>query len=283
MGTDSELMSFPAVVFLAAKDLQTWPWCRDGLLNNVRPANIIVVCHRDLGPIVTGPQVSFIDEDTIIPGVNAQMFAAPRAGWYFQQVLKLGLATKLCSKYYLVVDSDVVFVRPVSFFSQGKPLYAVGSEYHAPYFAAYRELIGTDANREYSFIVHHMVFSSEIVLELLSSFRTTEPWWKAIAEYATPRPPFYSLSQFSEYETYGHFLKERHPDDFSIRVLHWLNEPGCPTERRLHLIARRFDFAAFHEYMRKPSFRPHDTIRRFARYYLLPPRKTAAPLGTRAG
>lgn len=276
IGTDPRPMSCPAVVLLDAKDLRTWPWCRDGLLRNVQPSNIIVVCNRDLGALVTGPTVSFIDEDTIVPGVNARMFGAPRAGWYFQQILKLGLAAKLSSKHYLVVDSDVVFVRPVSFFSQGKPLYAVGSEYHTPYFTAYRELIGRDANREYSFIVHHMVFSSEIVLELLSSFRTTAPWWQAIAEYVTPRPPLYSLSQFSEYETYGHFLKERHPEDFRLRVLHWLNERGCPTERRLQLIARRYDFAAFHEHMRAFSLRPHDTIRKLTRYYLLPPRKAVA-------
>ena len=68
---DSNLTSFPAVVLLAAKDLQTWPACRDGLLNNVRPASIMVVGHRDLGPIVIGPHVSFIDEDTVVPGVSA--------------------------------------------------------------------------------------------------------------------------------------------------------------------------------------------------------------------
>jgi len=196
----------PAVVLLAPKDLQTWPWCRDGLLNYAKPGHIIVVGRRDLASAVAGPNISFIDQDALVPGVTARLFAAPRAGWYFQQILKLGLAMNLRSEYYLVVDSDVVFVRSVNFFSQGKPLYAVGSEHHAPYFDAYRELLGRDANREYSFIAHHMVFRSQVVIELLSSFRAPQPWWQAIADYVTPRPPLYSLSQFSEYETYGHFL-----------------------------------------------------------------------------
>ncbi len=275
---ESKLMAIPAVVLLHAKDLQTWPWCRDGLLNNVQPSEIIVVCHRDLIPIIRGPHVSCIDEDAIIPGVTAQMFSEPRGGWYFQQVLKFGLAARLQSKYYLVVDSDVVFVRPVSFFSQGKPLYAPGSEYHTPYFVAYRELMGREAKREYSFIAHHMVFRSEIVLELLSSFQAPELWWKSIANFITPRPPLYSAAQFSEYETYGHFLKERHASEFGLRKLHWLAEAGCPTERKLKLIARRYDFASFHEHQRVPLSSRYDQMKRFAKLYMLPARNVEAVL-----
>jgi len=163
------VIPIPAVVLLHSKDLPSWPWCRDGLLKYVRPSRIIVVCHRELGPIITGPNVSYIDEDTIIPGVTANTIKDPRGGWYFQQLLKFGLAEKLQCKYYLVVDSDVVFVRPVSFFSEGKPLYAPAREHHTPYFTAYRELMGRDANREYSFVAHHMVFRSDTVIELLSS------------------------------------------------------------------------------------------------------------------
>ena len=158
------------------------------------------------------------------------------------------------------------------FFSDGKPLYAPAGEHHIPYFSTYRELMGREANREYSFVAHHMIFRSDIVLELLSSFISKQPWWEAIMGFVTPRPPLYSGAQFSEFETYGHFLKERHPEEYRLRALHWLAEPGTPTHHRLKSIARRYDFATFHDHQRQWSLNLYENAKRAAKIYLLPRR-----------
>jgi hypothetical protein len=94
-------------------------------------------------------------------------------------------------------------------------------------------------------------------------------------EFVTPRPPLYSGAQFSEFETYGHFLKQRHPDEFKLRVLYWLAEQGPPTHHKLKYIARRYDFATFHEHQRQRSLSLYESAKRIAKIYALPERNGA--------
>ena len=48
-----------------------------------------------------------------------------RNGWYLQQLLKLyaGLTIPNILENYLVVDSDVFFLKPIHFYEDGKFIY----------------------------------------------------------------------------------------------------------------------------------------------------------------
>src|SRR4051794_342534 len=87
--------------------------------------------------------------------------APARAGWIYQQLLKLGAARYIdgLSPSFLVVDSDVIFLRPVSFALEGVRFpYSRATEYHEPYRDAYRRLLGVEPPSGHSFVAHHMLF-----------------------------------------------------------------------------------------------------------------------------
>lgn len=194
----------------------------------------------------------FLDEDKVIEGVDSGTLCHPRWGWYFQQLLKLGIAFRDAPEHYLVVDADTVFLNPVPFMtSEGRPYYTRASEFHPPYFWAFERLLGFSASREYSFVAHHMVFRSQYVREMCERFRPETPWWRNVVSLVQPQPPWNSLSQFSEYETYGYYLKACHPDELTLRDLRWRNSDRLPTGRLLTRLRRDLDYCSFQAYLRE--------------------------------
>jgi hypothetical protein len=242
-----------AVVPFHSKDRDLLPWCIRGIRDHLDVAQILVVGNRESCQVIERIAAVFVDEDSVVERLTASFLSSQRWGWYFQQILKLGMADKVNTEYYLVVDADTVFTREVALFNNdSKPLYAVGSEYHKQYFDIIEQLLGFRANREYSFITNHMIFNQHIVKEMRSRFRGAAPWYMCIAKYVEPQAPSYSDAQFSEYETYGHYIKALHPNEVNIRPLRWTDIVGVlPTEGILRRLARHFDFCSFHEYMRR--------------------------------
>jgi hypothetical protein len=238
-----------AVVPVHAKDLPLLPWCVEGIRQNLPVARVLVVAGHTCREAAQRVGAVFVDEDTVVPGLTARSYDAGW-GWYFQQILKLAIADRIESDYYVVVDADAVFLRPVDLFNAaGRPLYATGIEYHAPYFGVFRELLGFEAHREHSFIAHHMVFNRRLVQEMRARFSPEKPWYANVVRYRLPRAPWDCKQQFSEYETYGHYLKAVHPEELHVRPLRWTNVPLAPSPELLRRLRRRFDFCAFHEHM----------------------------------
>ena len=152
--------------------------------------------------------------------------------------------------YYLVVDSDTVFLRNVPLFnSAGRPLYATGTEYHKPYFDVFERLVGFPANREYSFTVHHMVYNKHIVREMRDHF-PEQPWYSSIIRYVEPQAPWFSESQFNEQDTYGHYIKAIHPEQVNLRPLKWVNISSSPSPALFRRFAKYFDYCSLHAYLR---------------------------------
>jgi hypothetical protein len=159
------------------------------------------------------------------------------------------MANTVASDHYLVVDSDTVFLRKTCFFNgNGKPLYVPANEYHLPYFHTIERLLTNKTNREYSFIAHHMVLSRKLVLEMLAQIDGNGKWYRKIINTVQIDDTFENRSNFSEYETYGHYVKATHPEEINLRTLKWANvqfEPSIYTIFRLSTI---FDYACFHSY-----------------------------------
>ncbi len=175
-------------------------------------------------------KIELLDEDKIIEGLTLkkvqeyleQKKANPkRAGWYFQQFLKLGIAQlDTISNQYLIWDADCVALRKLPPFMQENTVFCdTTDEYNKPYFDTIENLIGIKRQVNYSFISEHFVFDKKIVLTLLNEIsKDIKPnWWVDILDKVNPKE--LSLSGFSEYELYGNYLAKYYPNSFAVRNL----------------------------------------------------------------
>jgi hypothetical protein len=222
----------------------------------------VIAPGRDCSTIRSclGGLARVIAEDEFIPGMQAEQLRrlAVRgfpsgAGWYFQQLLKLQFAfVEQEEDFYLIWDADTVPLRPLRFFdSSGKMLLTKATEYHPPYFETYRRLLGEEPNREFSFIAQHIVVQKSIAREMLGRIEqqvaVAGNWaWKIMKSL-----PSTGDNLFSEYETYGHYVKNHFPERVEFVERPWLRngtrwtKGRIPTAKDLALLARDFDFVAF--------------------------------------
>jgi hypothetical protein len=206
-----------------------------------------------------GDEVVLIDEDVFIPGMKLEQLRGlplpgfPKgAGWYFQQLLKLQFAyTKPADDYYLVWDSDTIPLRALQFFDEkGAMQFTIADEAHAPYFQTYRKLLGEGPNREFSFISQHMPVRKSILREMLARIETHVPgdgnWaWKIMWNLEGT-----DVNLFSEYEMFGHYVKNHYPEQAVFRRLPWLRDGtrvvgGIPSPQDLERLGKEYAFAAF--------------------------------------
>lgn len=204
--------------------------------------------------------IIFLDEDSILPGFTLtkikelNIYGFPkRAGWYFQQLLKLGIsAFDEISEDYLVWDADTIPLKPILLYDQdGKYNFVKADEYHKPYFNNYKLLLGEEPNREFSFISQFMIFNKTIVKELLNKIENQHhnkySWDYAIMKNIRGKHG----SLFSEYETYGHFIKNHYPEKCNFINLPWLREgtdiigTPFPREKNLRNLSKDYFYVTF--------------------------------------
>ena len=174
-----------------------------------------------------------LDEDKIIPNIKLIDVAntikeyggkAERAGWYYQQFLKMNISRHpLISKYYLIWDSDTVMLKKIYFFDKSNKLIINKSkEFHKPYFQTIRNF-GLLKTNNFSFISEHMLVSSSIMNNLISLIENenskNHSWVKTIISSINKDHLNETGSGFSEFETYGTYLYKYHPDSFVTNKL----------------------------------------------------------------
>jgi hypothetical protein len=200
------------------------------------------------------PENDFVSGVTLAELQQLPLSGFPRAaGWYFQQLIKLQFAfADTDDDYYLIWDADTVPLRPMRFFDEsGRMLLTRAKEQHAAYFETYRRLLGEEPNREFSFIAQHMLVQKSAAREMLGRIEAHVPgegnWaWKIMRSL-----PAQGHNLFSEYEMYGHYVKNHHPERVRFVDRPWrrtmTHDTGCPVPREAELraLAAEFDFAAF--------------------------------------
>lgn len=176
--------------------------------------------------------IKLIDEETVLPNMNFKSikklkipYFPKRAGWYFQQLLKYGVYNlDSLSENYIVLDADTIILKPIEFIQNRKYNFLISEEYNMPYFVNYQNILKEDANRKFSFISQYMVFNKTILKTLLNkiefNFNHISSWNWIILENLTGTTP----SLFSEYETYGNFIKNNYPTKCNFIELKWLRE-----------------------------------------------------------
>lgn len=174
-----------------------------------------------------------------------------RIGWMYQQLLKLYAPFSIpdISSNVLIVDADVVFLKPVTFLQEnGAGLYAVGTCHHEPYFEHAARLL-PDLKKvypAYSGIVHHMLFQRPVLEDLfalIEEHHKVEPWIAFAQSIALLGDSHIYFSALSEYEIYFNFVFAR-TDQVKIRNLHWDNISQA-TFSNPSLVSS-FDFVAIH-------------------------------------
>ena len=204
-----------------------------------------------------GSDLELIDEDSLIPGMRlADIRAFPLpffpagAGWYFQQFLKWAFQYR-CEAHeaFLIWDADTVILRRLDFSDDaGRTLLTTSLEHHEPYFLTFGALLGFSVDCRESFISQHQWVQVRILREMIDLIEGRMgcfwPW--AILQSLKGE----GTNLFSEYETYGHYLLAKHPDQCRVRTISWSrdgrNLAGYPPhESRLRDIKPDYAFLSF--------------------------------------
>jgi hypothetical protein len=181
---------------------------------------------------------------------------AHRAGWVYQQILKLGAGEYIegLSERFLAMDADVVFLRRVSFgVEEGRFPYSRATEHHEPYRSAYRRLVGEEPPGGHSFVAHHMLYDRGLLEELLTTIerRHGTEWYRAYVDSVE----FSEGSGIGEWDTYGYWVLAHHPEVARHRQLFWRDLPVRPGPLGRAVLGLDHDFVAVHAYGRQSRAR----------------------------
>jgi hypothetical protein len=207
-----------------------------------------------------GSRVMVHDQDRVFPCMRyADLASHPHrvfplmTGWFFQQFLKYSYAFENTDDdYYLIWDADTIPLCPMEFFDdQGRMLMVPAEEFNGPYFETYRQLLGENPHRDYSFIAQHLIVQKSVLREMLEKIsrragRPVDEWVWAIADGLKGD----GNNLFSEYETYGHYLKNHYPARLAVRPLLWLRDGTerytlLPREKVLSRLGENYVYASF--------------------------------------
>jgi hypothetical protein len=174
--------------------------------------------------------------------------------WIYQQFLKLYAAFVIpnISSNVLILDSDTVFLRPVSFLHEKRyAFFNPGTEYHLPYFAfMHRAIPGLSrVFSEHSGISHHMLFQKEILEDLFATIKAVhgdDVIWKSLCRSIDVTSLYNSC--MSEYELYFNFAFSR-TKQVKIRQLRWKNVSSIEEIKQSQ--REGYDFVSCHSYLRK--------------------------------
>jgi hypothetical protein len=212
-------------------------------------------------------QKNFFPEDKEITFINEKEFPfdkekiakySPkgRAGWYFQQFLKLyflEVVGKRALDNLLIVDADCAFIRKTNFFEGDIPLYNYEIGYHTPYYEILERVFGFgNQTKNMSGTVHHMLYQRKYLKEILEFVRkkSKKELWLEIMEKADKK----TISGFSEQDLYFNYMLKFHKDKIKIRRIKFIDFPY--NNHFWVAIFRRlgYHYIASHDYLQKQRF-----------------------------
>ena len=247
--SSSDAETFDIVIPVGPRDLNIIERQIEHTKKNVIGYRRIYLIPYD--PSLTVPGCITVNENIFpfnIKTVESHLGKIHRCKWYFQQLLKLyaGKVVPDILDRYLVIDSDTIFLKPISFIEDGKCLYNYGKENHELYFEHIKKLLPNlrRMDKSKSGICHHMMFETKYINEMFSKIE------------AKHGDLFYNVflknvdktrsggSGASEYELYFNYMLKNHSDKIKIRRLNWTNSGKIKIEGD-------WDYVSFHAWMRK--------------------------------
>lgn len=199
---------------------------------------------------------TFIDENTVLPikitDIGEYLFQGnDRRGWIFQQLLKLGADSFVETQYYYVLDADTVLTSPQHFIENNKIILNTSDEFHQPYLAAYKKLLGEEPTSPFSFVSHQMLFEKHTLRKLKENIEqhTGMFWYKAIIELINRK----ENSSFSEYETYGNYLFKYFTNQVKLEYFFNISLNRSLLDKFTAIDYQKYKSVSFHWYNHVPE------------------------------
>lgn len=257
-------IQFDVIIPVCFDDLETCKYVLPYIQKHLRPRNVIIIGNSDVGEALKewSKEILFLDEASLIKLSDVRIEIASleqegvdRAGWYYQQFLKMQYAFSCKDEYYFIWDSDTIPIKQMKMFKNGHPIFDMKTECHAPYFVTMKRLIdGLTKMEERSFISEHMLIKTSYMRELVDeiSKRTHVgqcEFWKGILRAIDSSE--ISKSGFSEFETYGNWCQMRHGGEYVLRNYTSLRDGAlyfrinALSERDLRKLSSEYDAISF--------------------------------------
>ncbi len=222
-------MKIDLVIPVLEKDMIVLPY----VINSIRkyinhPVGEIKILSPEsekLREFCNNNRCMFVNEDDVLPikmkDIDYKVDGVNRAGWLFQQLLKLSGPLISSENNYAVLDADTIFLKPFTFEHNGKYIFDMADEYNLAYFHTYVKLLGFELASPLSFIAHHMIINQEILQEMkdLIEKQHNKKWYEAIIDVTDKS----IQSGFSEFETYGNFMFNKYRSKMIME--YWYNVP----------------------------------------------------------
>jgi hypothetical protein len=284
--------SLSGVMLTTGKDTRVFEKSIESALKNLVDVNDFYVVTPDADYLIEkfgktlGSRVKFVDEriypfkwdnitEVMIEAVRQkgvypltghssfEKTVGSRAGWFLQQLLKLYAGQVLGLQDFILLDSDLVWFRPVYLYNNTNRAemisfqkglsappknfsirynYASSGQYHPAYMATMKKIINMDPFEDKhdvfrSGIVHHMVIVRHVMEDLMRYTQKLHgglPFWKVLLNQSaiemTCRAPREAIcgagSTLSEYELYFTYARYRFPETLAFRALLWANGPS---------------------------------------------------------
>lgn len=203
------------------KDIPTLGRCLSSVMRYVRPkVGTITIIAKTLSPelegILKSHRALFLSEDEVVRDLKRADIPEIRvreiylSGWYYQQFIKLGIAEITNVDYFLIIDADTVFLRPIQLLSGNAVRFVRGKQFHEPYFRTHERLFGYKPDRQASYMSNYMLYRTAFVRELLHEIeqRSGKRWHQAILQTLDTEGKF----SFAEQEAYAYYVSRKHPE-----------------------------------------------------------------------
>lgn len=192
-------MQYDLIIPCAAKDYHKLELCIKKAEEYLypKPCNIYIVAPDKIK--IPQKNIHYISDGAAIP-IDIEDIKYHRKNWIYQQLIKLGQKFTE-NDYYLCLDSDVFFNRPIDLFQDGKPCHFLTNiqQRHQPYFNFMKKVFNLDPQIGQTFICDFMLMHKNISEAIIKNIKSFSKLINGV------------LSEnclLSEYELYGNYVQK---------------------------------------------------------------------------
>lgn len=219
-------------------------------------ADSIVIISNDQENIDSNIDIEYINENELYRGLtynNLQTIIRKKTnkevpvGYYFQQFLKMAFARVTTDNEYIVWDADTIPLQPITMKENDKYIFDMKYEYAKPYFNTIYSLFGIEKQIQGSFISEHMIINTGIMREIINEIEDNkeligDSFYEKIINAISDDD---IINGFSEFETYGSYVLNRHPGMYECKKYDSLRIGKSvvgehPTEAQLEWVGKTY-------------------------------------------
>lgn len=265
-------MDYDAIIMVTPDKLPLLKISYAYLKENLGARNIYLIANKTLEKDILNlwqGEMLFLDEESIMSGLSIASIRNilqkkcdddHRAGWFYQQFLKMAYSAVCKDKYYLVWDADTVPLHAINYFVDEKtPCFIVKREYYKEYFDTIGRLFQQKVGRlnpQISYIAENMMIHRDYMQEILAEIMSNESlsgntFYEKILDAISPE--VVSYTGFSEFETYGNYMDTLHPGVYAHRRLRTQRLGSFlfgtdPDREQLEWASKDYDIISFEEH-----------------------------------